>query len=231
MTSGTTSSGRSVGWWRRHLVGIGVVLWLATCCVAAIPDVGRADANALWHDPRIDDELSAWARALGVEPATFKSTLHSVARHGADARSALQRPFKPLLQLTGIRQAWVVFVAGTRQADRFEVVGTRLDGSSQALYRRGDDDAQWQASLIEGSRFRNATFIAAWPDGRGQKRRASVCRLLATRAFADDPALMSIRCGFLRRRNVKPGEGPIPIEQPTHQLTIPRPAAAADVQP
>jgi hypothetical protein len=125
----------------------------------------------------------------------------------------------------------VVFVAGTRQADRFEVVGTRLDGSSQALYRRGDDDAQWQAGLIEGSRFRNATFIAAWPDGRGQKRRTSVCRLLATRAFADDPALMSIRCGFLRRRNVKPGEGPIPIEQPTHQLTIPRPAAAADVQP
>ena len=202
-----------------------MLVWVVICAVAAIPDVGRANGN--WDDPRVNDELTSWARALGLSPSSFKRSLQTMVDDVVGIRRLAMKPFRPLLDATGLRQAWVVFVAGTRQADRFEVVGFRNDGVVVDLYRRGDDTAQHDATLIEGSRFRNATFLAAWPDQRGKRWRRRVCDILARRAFADDDALTSVRCSFLRRRNVKPGEGPIPEEQRTLAVTVRRDGGTA----
>jgi hypothetical protein len=184
--------------------------------------VVRAVLAVLWLHPRVVDELGAWAKVLGQEQKAFVATLKSIASTGGDIREALLTPFRPILSLTGMRQSWVVFIAGTRQADRFEVHAIHDDGRVQRLYLRGDDSAQWQARLIEGSRFRNATFFGAWPDKRGKRHRQSVCKILAARAFADDNSIDAITCAFLRRRNVKPGEGPVPTEKRIFNTTIRR---------
>jgi len=202
---------------------VAVVLWGVTCCVATIPNVGRANGN--WNDPRITDELAPWAQALGVAPATFKRSLQTAVDDITVARRLVMKPFRPLLQATGLQQSWVVFVAGTRQADRFEVVGVRHDGTVVDVYRRGDQSAQQHAGLIEGSRFRNATFLAAWPDKRGKRWRNRVCAIIARRVFVDDDSLETVRCSFLRRRHVKPGEGPIPEEKRTLSVTVNRDGA------
>ena len=215
---------RATGFWRRQAVAVAVLVWVAICAVAAIPDVGRANGN--WNDPRVNDELTSWANALGLSPSTFKRSLQTLADDVVGVRRLAMKPFRPLLDATGLRQAWVVFVAGTRQADRFEVVGFRTDGTVVDLYRRGDDTAQHDATLIEGSRFRNATFLAAWPDQRGKRWRRRVCDIVARRAFADKDTLTSVRCSFLRRRNVKPGEGPIPDEKRTLAVTVRRDGSA-----
>jgi hypothetical protein len=213
-----TLSGEA-SWWA-HLRAALALVWLLSCVVAAIPDLDRAKATANWKDPRVIDELSVWAEALGQEPTAFVATLKMIAERGAAIRGVIMTPFKPILKATGIRQSWVVFIAGTRQADRFEVTGHHVDGRAERLYLRGDDTAQWRARLIEGSRFRNATFLAAWPDKRGRRHRASVCHILATRAFDDDKTIDAVTCAFLRRRNVKPGEGPVPTEKRVYETTV-----------
>lgn len=221
----TTTAPTGTGLWRRQAVAVAVLVWVAICGVAAIPDVGRANGN--WNDPRVNDELTSWAKALGLPPSAFKRSLQTVVDDLVGVRRLVMKPFRPLLDATGVRQSWVVFVAGTRQADRFEVVGFRDDGTVVDLYRRGDDTAQHDATLIEGSRFRNATFLAAWPDQRGKRWRRRVCDIVARRAFANDDALTSVRCSFLRRRNVKPGEGPIPDETRTLAVTVRRDGSTA----
>ena len=73
------------------------VLWLLTCAVAAIPDFGRASADANWNDPRVVDGLGAWAKVLGQEQKAFVATLKSIASTGGDIREALLTPFRPIL--------------------------------------------------------------------------------------------------------------------------------------
>ena len=79
-------------------------------------------------------------------------------------------------------------------------------GHARALYRRADDDAQWQSRLIESQSWRNVTFSAAWPDRRNRVWNERVCQVLAARAFDDDDGTVSIECAFLRTTNGKPGE-------------------------
>ncbi len=219
---GSEPSSSEVSRPRARLRAALALVWLSTALVAAIPDFGRASADANWNDPRVVDELGAWAKALRQEPKAFVATLKDIATVGADIRDVVLTPFRPILKLTGMQQSWVVFIAGTRQADRFEVHATHDDGPVERLYLRGDDSAQWQARLIEGSRFRNATFFGAWPDRRGKRHRSAVCSILARRAFDEDSTISSLTCAFLRRKNVKPGEGPVPTEKRTYSTTIRR---------
>ena len=75
---------------------------------------------------------------------------------------------QPYLTLSGLTQGWVVFVAGTRQADRFEVIARDARGVGRRLYLRADSTAQGQSRLLEGQAWRNVTFSAAWPDTRSR---------------------------------------------------------------
>lgn len=54
-----------------------------------------------------------------------------------------------------------------------------------------------------------------------------MCKVLGQRAF-EDPGIAPIECGFLRRRNLKPGEGALPVEERVNIVAVDR---AAGVTP
>ena len=212
---------------RRQLIAAFAIFHVLACCGAALPNASQGLRRSAWRDPRVKDELSSWADVFGVTRPALEDTLFDAAKAWQATRKTLLLPLRPYLKLSGITQGWVVFVAGTRQADRFEVLARDDDGDERRLYLRGDDDAQWQSTLLESQAWRNVTFSAAWPDPRSRRWRKRMCKVLANRAFDDDAGISSIECGFLRRRNLKPGEGRAPAEQRVNVAVVPRPAIAA----
>lgn len=196
---------------------------MLACCAAAIPDVSLGLKRSAWRDPRVKDEVASWAEVLGTTRPILEEQLFSLAEAWQSTRKTLLTPVRPYLKATGITQGWVVFVAGTRQADRFEVIARDRHRKTRGLYRRGEDDKQWEARLLESQSWRNVTFSAAWPGSRSKEWRARVCRVLAQRAFDDDADIASIECGFLRRKNAKPGE-PRGKESRVNVVVVERPA-------
>jgi hypothetical protein len=191
---------------RRNLIAAFAIVHVLACCAAAIPNASPALKKSGWQDARVKDELGAWAAVFGVTGAELEVELFAIVSTWESVRTTLLKPVKPWLKLTGLSQGWIVFVAGTRQADRFEVKAFETSGATRVLYRRGDDDKQWEARLLESQAWRNVTFSAAWPGKKSRVWRERACGLLAARAFDDDAAIVRIECAFLRRKNGKPGE-------------------------
>ncbi len=199
---------------------------MLSCCAAALPNPAAGLRRSVWRDPRVQDEISSWALALGTDRNSLQHSLFDLAHHWQEARTALLTPLRPYLKLSGLTQGWVVFVAGTRHADRFEVVARDDAGRTRQLYLRGDDEHQWQARLLESQAWRNVTFTASWPDGPSRRWRQRMCRVLAARAFAVDATLTTIECAHWRRRNAKPSSGAVEAEERVNVVVVPRPAAS-----
>ena len=153
---------------RAHLIAAFALLHVVACCGAALPNTSGSMGRAAWRDPRVVDELSSWAKVLGTRGSDLERRLYDLAQDWTKVRKALLTPVQPYLTLSGLTQGWVVFVAGTRQADRFEVIARDARGVGRRLYLRADNTAQGQSRLLEGQAWRNVTFSAAWPDTRSR---------------------------------------------------------------
>lgn len=199
---------RSLARFAPHAVAAFVVLHLAASCADALPNPGPGMDRRAWREPRVRHELSVWAERVGMERKAFEESLWGIANAWVKIRAAIVSPFRPYLDVSGVRQSWAMFIAGTRHRDRFQIRGRDcgVDDRScdwRPLYTRNVDGEDWLKPELEHPRLRSATFRWMWPD---HTRRYSLsCRNLARRAFADEPALQAMQCRF--ERSLSPGPG------------------------
>ena len=184
-----------------HVVAAFVVFHVAAQCVDSIPDVSLAMNKRAWSEPRVRDELQRWAGVLGVSRADLEGELWILGTMVMDARKTVGAPFRPYLRATAQRQAWAMFVAGSRTQERFRVVARAcaVDDAGcdwQLLYARGDDAHTFMQDTLEHARIRSAAFRWGWP--QMQKSYERGCRAIAARVFAARPELVVVQCRFVR---------------------------------
>lgn len=219
-----------------HVVAAFVVVHVVACLLAALPNPAVALDRRHWKEPRVQAELAAWSKRLGVAPDLLEERMWSLTTAWIDVRKLVLSPVRPYLDASGMRQHWAMFAAGTRHRDRFQLRGrscaTPGTGCTwRALYTTGVEDEDFLRAHIEHPRVRSGSFRWIWPDHRARYRRA--CTALARRAFAAFPDLERVQCRFERSLSPAPRREATPTSPPTwHQeFDVTRAMADAGAQP
>jgi hypothetical protein len=189
--------------WLPHLIAAFVVFHVVASLIDVTPDVSLGMDRRAWRDPRVQFELKTWSRRLGMDQRALEDDLWFLGRAVMETRRAVETPFRPYLDVTGQRQAWAMFIAGSRFRDRFEVRARRCpvadDGCDwQVLFDQNDDDHAFLAPVLENARIRSAVFRWGWPQMKRSYQRG--CDAIAKRAFAADAGVVAVECRFERSR-------------------------------
>jgi hypothetical protein len=200
-----------------HFVAAFLVMHVTCMLIEVIPDLRMGLDRKAWKEPRIRHELQRWSDRLHMPRDDLEEILWVLGRGLTDARQALRTPFKPYLKLTAQKQAWAMFVAGSRFRDRFQIraraCGTKDPSCDwEVLYFRNDPEHEWMKSVLENARVRSATFRWGWP--QGQKSYERGCRAIAWRVFHERSDMQVVECRFEqteapdpRKPDQTPGEG------------------------
>ncbi|HEY4224070.1 MAG TPA: hypothetical protein VGO62_22095, partial [Myxococcota bacterium] len=167
-----------------HVVAAFVIYHVVANALDCIPEVSMGMNKAAWHEPRVRHELDVWAARLGVERRSFEDELWALGQTFQGVRRAMLTPFRPYLNATAQHQAWAMFIAGTRDRDRFEVRARSCSGRDEdcdwrTLYARDDDDHAFLRDILESPRVRSAIFRWGWPQNKASYQRG--CRAIAKR--------------------------------------------------
>lgn len=182
-----------------HFVAAFLVFHVTAMLIEVIPDLRMGLDRKAWKEPRVRHELQRWADRLHVERDNLEEVLFFLGSGINDTRQALRTPFKPYLKATGQKQAWAMFVAGSRFRDRFQIRGRACGAKDpscdwEVLYFRNDPEHVWMKSVLENARVRSATFRWGWPQGQKSYQRG--CRAIAWRAFHERDDLQLVECRF-----------------------------------
>jgi hypothetical protein len=182
-----------------HFVAAFLVFHVTAMLIEVIPDLRMGLDRKGWKEPRISHELQRWADKLGMPRNELEDILWTLGRGITDTRMALRTPFRPYLRASGQKQAWAMFVAGSRFRDRFQIRARAcgVDDPScdwEVLYFRNDPTHEWMKSELENARVRSATFRWGWPQGKKGYERG--CRAIAFRAFRERDDLQVVECRF-----------------------------------
>lgn len=182
-----------------HFVAAFLVFHVTAMLIEVIPDLRMGLDRKAWQEPRISHELQRWADRLHMQQDSLEEILFFLGSAINDTRQALRTPFKPYLKASGQKQAWAMFVAGSRFRDRFQIRGRACgvkDPSCdwEILYFRNDPEHVWMRSELENARVRSATFRWGWPQGQKSYQRG--CRAIAWRAFHERDDLQLVECRF-----------------------------------
>ena len=212
-----------------HLVAAFVVLHVAASCIDTVPNLALALNRRNWSDPRVKRELDAWAARLGVQRGPFEQVLWDVGMGYQSARNVVEGPFRPYYRVTGVRQQWAMFIAGTRTSDRFELRGRACAVDDPAcdwelLYTRGDPAHAFLADILSASRMRSEIFRWGWPTSAKSFERG--CKAVAGRAFLESDQLLAVECRFGRYTLPDPGITPVPTIEYDRARVVVRAAAA-----
>ena len=142
-------------------------------------------------------------------------TVSSVIRGLDRARVTVLRPFRPIAELTQIRQRWQLFQGASHRRWRMHVEGApALAGQPfQPLFIAGDDAHQTYADILHYRRMRGS-----W-NPSGQNLRGSYARFCAwlnARVLADHPEFRIARVVF-ERIEIDPGGGYHPTGELLHE--------------
>lgn len=200
-----------------HFIAAFVVFHVAAMCIEVIPDLRMGLDRKAWKEPRVSHELQRWADKLSMDRDQLETILFTLGNFVTDARQALRTPFKPYLKVSGQKQAWAMFVAGSRFRDRFQIRGRTCDTGRtecewEVLYFRNDDDATWMKDTLENARVRSATFRWGWPQGQKSYQRG--CKAIAVRAFRERSDLNVVECRFEQTTSPDPRKPDAPPSEP-----------------
>jgi hypothetical protein len=160
------------------------------------------------------EELRRWTEALnrigiGVSEEGLMNFSYKAGKIATSSRNALLKPFRPLFKITGTGQGWGLFTHPDRFPDHLEIYG-KGDSGWQMIYQAFDDELDFLAPQLAYRRVRGL-----W-DGSANKAKPSYNNFVdwvAREAFAEDPALQSIRVQFRRSRTVTPGQAPVKLNK------------------
>lgn len=212
------------------LAAVFVVLHIVSSCVDVVPNLGQALDRRTWREPRVRHELDLWAARLGMERAPFEDRLYKLTRSIQGTRALVETPLRPWLDVTGNKQSWAMFIAGTRDRDRFQVRARTCTPSDPsptevercpwiALYTRGVDEEDFLRDILEHPRVRSATFRWGWPAKKKAFQRG--CAAIARRVFEAKPDVVDVQCRW--ERSASPGphdDGPLPPPRWDREVTI-----------
>jgi hypothetical protein len=189
-----------------HLVAAFVVLHIGASVADALPNPAPGMDRRAWREPRVRHELNRWATRLGMERAALEDLLWETAHGWIGIRRTLLTPFRPYLALSGVKQNWSMFVAGSRYRDRFQIRARACapdDRSCEwvAVYTRSVEEEGWWREKLEHPRVRSGTFRWVWPDHA--RRYQQGCVSLARALFAERADAEAVQCRF--ERSVAPG--------------------------
>jgi hypothetical protein len=195
-----------------HVVAAFVVFHLAANAVDLIPEVSQGMNRRAWQEPRVKAELTTWAQRLGMDEPALEDDLWSLGDVVVGFRSAVETPFRPYLRATGQMQTWAMFVAGTRDRDRFQLRTRTCDECAwTVVYQRGDDEHTFLRDVLEHPRIRSAMFRWGWPQLIAMYTRG--CRAIARRTFAELHDVTAVQCRFERSESPWPRDpSPAPGE-------------------
>lgn len=200
-----------------HFVAAFLVMHVVAMFIEVIPDLRMGLDRKAWKEPRVSHELDRWAQRLHMDREQMEDILWTLGRGITDARQALRTPFKPYTKLSGQKQAWAMFVAGSRFRDRFQI-RVRACGLKdptcdwEVVYFRNDPEKRWMASVLENARVRSATFRWGWPQGQKSYQRG--CRAIAKRMFAERDDVQYVQCRFEQTSSPDPRKPDAPQSEP-----------------
>jgi len=181
-----------------------VLFHLAAIFVAGMPSTDAAMKPSAWKDPTVQAEITAWADRLGTSAPVLEAQLYEVAKGWARGRRVLETPFAPYLALTATDQTWQMFVAPHVYPTRFEIAVERGDGEWETVFQERSPTATWNEALFGTERLRASIFRWGW--GAYASAYHKGCRALAARLFAEDAAVVGVRCRFWKARSPSPAE-------------------------
>lgn len=182
-----------------HLVAAFLVFHVTAMLIEVIPDLRMGLDRKAWKEPRVAHELQRWADRVHMQRDDLEEILFFLGSAINDTRQALRTPFKPYLRVSGQKQAWAMFVAGSRFRDRFQIRGRSCGAKDpscdwEILYFRNEPEHVWMKGVLENARVRSATFRWGWPQGQKSYQRG--CRAIAWRAFHERDDLKLVECRF-----------------------------------
>lgn len=189
-----------------HVVAGFVVLHVAAACLDVIPGLSEGLDRRNWREPRVRQELDVWAERLGLERNGLEERLADVVKTAQSVRTALRKPVEPYLQLSGMKQSWTMFMAGTPERDRFQIRGRSCPVSDEScswipLYTQGETTTGNWREVLEHPRVRSQVFRWGWARKNASYRAG--CRSLARRMFAEHVEFTTVECRF--ERSTAPG--------------------------
>lgn len=205
LSAGSTPGARgplSAAW--PHLRAAFVLFHLGAIFVAGMPSTDAAMKPSAWKDPTVQAELAAWADRLGTPEPALEARLFELAGAWARGRRTLERPFAPYLALTATDQTWQMFVAPHMFPTRFEIAVDRGDGAWDTVFQERSETATWSRALLGTERLRASIFRWGW--GAYASAYHKGCGALARRLFAEDAAVLGVRCRFWKARSPSPEE-------------------------
>jgi hypothetical protein len=187
--------------WRAHVVAVFVLFHVAASCAYVVPDLRAGLDRRAWADARAQRELGVWAERLGVEQRELEDRLYAIGLGYERTRQGLTSPLEPYSDISGLRQSWAMFAAGTVESDRFGLRVRRCPlGDARCawepLYVHADDAHAWDRAVLGHPRVRSAIFRWGWPSYAGAYARG--CEALARRVFDALPDVAAVECGFER---------------------------------
>jgi hypothetical protein len=191
------------------LIALWVVVHVLSTCVSAVPDPRFAMKKSLWKDERVQSELDTWAAKLGANRDAFEDVLWNFGTWATTAHAVLDAPFVPYSRLSGNRQRWPMFGAGSPESDRLEVRARACPDDAdpacvwQLLYRTGSTDARFLADVLEAPRVRSLVSKATYRGYGGVRKR--MCRAVAYTVLSARLDLNEVECSFMRHKAPKPG--------------------------
>lgn len=188
----------------KHLRLVFVLFHVAAVTVWALPSPAAGLRRSAWDDPTVKAELATWAGWLGQEPAAFTDRLWAFAQGYVEVHRAAKAPFSAYVELAGVEQAWLMFVAPHRWPTRLVLDERRGDGPWTPLFEERSATADWRARTFGVERMRASVFRWGWSSYR--KSYQAGCRALAALRFAEDPAVTAVRCRFKKARTPSPEE-------------------------
>jgi hypothetical protein len=173
------------------------------------PTTPKAMAN-----PIAVEELNGWVTLLGeLGVKTTRAELTDLAIESStvtsELRTAVIKPFRPLLRITGTGQGWGLFTYPNTHPHRL-VIEVERDGKFEVVYRALDPDHTYLEPQLTFRRVRGV-----YDDNASKVRPSyeSFARWVARHAFEDWPDATRVRVKMIRTHVVTPGQAADPIAE------------------
>ena len=191
-------------WWP-HIRTLLITIHLLAIILKAIPAPEGGMNKADWKNPTVQAELQTWTttfNAAGVEVTSVELEEHlwNLAQHYMAIRKGILRPFRTYYKYFGADQNWRLFVAPHMYPSKLHI-DVFIDDNWVPLYRPFSIH-QWNANIIETSRFRPAIFRYSWTRYKRHYRKMGL--YFAKRAAEDFPTATKMRTRWWQQKSPSP---------------------------
>lgn len=191
-------------WWP-HLRTLLITVHLFAICLKAIPAPEGGMNKRDWQNPTVQAELKTWTNtfnSIGIEITTpeLEQHLWTLAKEYMSVRRSILKPFKKYYQHVGADQNWRLFVAPHMYPSKLNI-DIYIDGKWETAYQPFSEH-QWEAQLIETSRFRPTIFRYSW--NRYKSHYKKMGNYFAKRAAKAFPNATKMRTRWWQQKSASP---------------------------